>query len=376
MNINKNLNLLSKDYLFTEIGEMIKNRDDVINLSIGDVKLPLPDSVIMAGKKAADELRYGKSFRGYPPESGYEFLKQAVKRYYALRNIEIDMDEIFISDGIKSDMSLFLNLFGKSRVLLPSPSYPAYVEANVIRGNEIYLYNGVTDKQADIIVICSPDNPTGRAMSKDELSEWIKVAKKNKSVIFYDAAYEAFISSDAPRSIFEIDGARDCAVEFCSLSKTAGFTGIRCGYTVVPKECGLSESWKRAKSCLSNGVSYISQRMAECALTTGLNDVIANIMYYKQNARLFTEAMKNAVFTGGVDSPYIWVSCDDSRKAFKILLDEYGLAVTPGIGFGSEGEGHLRINCFCTYENALSAAKRLKEYAEKISNKNFKKLLH
>lgn len=361
--INPNLNKLSDQYLFSQISKTIKSKQNVINLSVGDVSLPLPIKVIEAGKTAVDKLKDKKTFKGYPPETGYDFFKQAVKSYYNRINVDVDENEIFVSDGIKSDMGLFFNVLDKGKVLLPCPSYPAYIEASTIRGNEVVFYSELPDKtDADIIIICSPNNPTGKAMDKDELSGWVKLARKSGALILYDAAYEAYITSNAPKSIFEIDGANECAVEFCSLSKTAGFTGLRCGYTIVPKKCGLNESWRRAKSCLTNGVSFVTQEMACCALTDALPDIKANIKYYMKNAEIFVSALKGAYFTGGVDSPYIWLKVGDSYKEFYKLLDTYGLGVTPGAGFGNGGEQFIRINSFCSRQDALIAATQLKEY--------------
>lgn len=362
--INSNLSKLSQEYLFSEIGRIIRSREGVINLSIGDVKLPLPSAVVEAGAKAAEELSSSATFRGYPPETGYDFFKQAVVSNYDLRGIAVEPSEIFVSDGIKSDMSTFLTMLERGKVLLPSPCYPAYIDANIIRGNEIEFYHEPIegDKKADIIILCSPDNPTGKAMKRAELKQWVDYARKTGALILFDAAYEAFVTSDAPRSIYEIEGARECAVEFCSLSKTAGFTGVRCGYTVVPKECGLNSAWQRVKSCLSNGVSYVTQRMAECALTTALGEITSNVNYYIQNAKIMVSALGGACFTGGTDSPYIWLKCGDSYKEFYKLLDMYGLGVTPGVGFGVSGEEYVRINSFCTREDALAAAGKLKRY--------------
>ena len=363
--INSNLSKLSQEYLFSEVGRIIRSRKEVINLSIGDVKLPLPAAVVEAGVKAAEELKDAKTFRGYPPESGYDFFKQAVVSYYARRNVAIDEDEVFVSDGIKSDMNLFLNMLERGKVLLPSPCYPAYIDANLIRGNEIEFYTSyedVNDKKADIIIICSPDNPTGKVMGRGELSEWVRYAKRTGAIILFDAAYEAFVTSESPRSIYEIEGARECAVEFCSMSKTAGFTGVRCGYTTVPKESGLKDVWQRVKSCCSNGVSYITQSMAKCALTTAYDDIMSNITYYLDNGKLIASVLSDADFMGGSDSPYIWLKCGDSHKEFYRLLDKYGLGVTPGIGFGERGCEYVRINSFCSRQDALIAAERLKKY--------------
>lgn len=361
--INGNINLLNEQYLFAKVGSMIGSASGVINLSIGDVKLPLPHKVVQAGEEAAAELSKAETFRGYPPYGGYDFFKAAVREYYFSRGIDVAEDEIFASDGIKSDLFLMLNALERGTVLLPEPCYPAYVEANVLRGNKIEYYSSFPPiKPADYIVICSPDNPTGRAMNREELALWVDYAIKNGAIILFDAAYEAFVTSGAPRSIFEIAGAETCAVELSSMSKTAGFTGIRCGYTVVPHKSGLNKAWARIKSCLSNGVSYISQRMAACALTSAIENIRANIRYYLNNAMVLTEALKGTEFVGGVDSPYIWLSCGDSYGEFHKLLEMYGLGVTPGVGFGEKGENHVRINSFCTYGEAVEAAKRLKRY--------------
>lgn len=361
--INENFNKLSETYLFSQVSRIIRGRSDVINLSVGDARLPLPQVIADAGAKAASELSQAKTFRGYPPESGYDFFKQAVQDYYMRKGVALQKNEIFVSDGIKSDMATFLRVFGKVSVLLPSPCYPAYVDANVLHGNEISYYTDFPPPQrADVIIICSPSNPTGKSLSIAELSKWVDYAKKTESIILYDSAYEAFVSSDAPTSIYCIDGAKDCAVEFCSLSKTAGFTGVRCGYTVVPNECGLNKVYARLKSCLTNGVSYITQAMGACALTNGYEAIVANINYYRRNAAIMLEALGDVECSGGVDSPYIWLRCGDSWKEFHKLLDVYGLGVTPGVGFGQSGSKYVRINAFCYYDEAIEAAKRLKRY--------------
>lgn len=364
--MNELIGKLNKRYIFSEVNGIIKSRSGVINLSVGDVCLPLPQSIIKAGKRAADELKSKRTFRGYSPESGYDFFKDAIVSYYQGSGVKIRPTEVFISDGIKSDMSAFLNVFGRCDVLLPSPCYPAYVDANVLYGNKISYYHDFPPPQkSDVIVICSPNNPCGNALTQKELKAWVKYARDNKSIILFDAAYEAFVTSDAPRSIYQIEGASECAVEFCSLSKTAGFTGIRCGYTVVPEECGLNDVWKRLKSCLSNGVSYITQRMGECALTTGYEDVKKNIRYYQKSAKVLLEALSGASKSGGVDSPYIWLKVGNSWDEFYRLLDEYKIGVTPGIGFGQCGNEYVRINSFCSTEQASFAAEKLYEYVRR-----------
>lgn len=362
--INENFDKLSESYLFSQVSKIIRSRSDVINLSVGDARLPLPQKVTDAGAKAVYDLSQAKTFRGYPPEGGYDFFKQAIKSYYLRKGVAVDESEIFVTDGIKSDMAIFLNALSKVKVLLPSPCYPAYVDVNVLHGNEISYYTDFPPQErADVIFICSPSNPTGKAMNRDELSAWVNYANKNGSVIFYDSAYEAFVSSDAPTSIFSIDGARECAVEFCSLSKTAGFTGVRCGYTVVPMESKLNKIYARLKSCASNGVSFVTQAMGACALTDGYEQVASNIKYYRRNASVMLDALNGVErSSGGVDSPYIWFECGDSWKEFYKLLDVYGIGVTPGIGFGHSGSKFVRINAFCYYDEAVEAAKRLKRY--------------
>ncbi|MBR2970328.1 MAG: aminotransferase class I/II-fold pyridoxal phosphate-dependent enzyme [Clostridia bacterium] len=361
--ISSNYYKLSEQYLFSRIGRIISERHGAINLSIGDVSLPLPREVSEAGARAAMELGDKSTFRGYPPECGYDFLRKAVARYYNDRGVTVDQSEVFISDGIKSDMAMFFHVFNRGKVLLPTPCYPAYIDVCAIFGFEVSFYEDApSEEKADIIVICSPDNPTGRAKSKAELEAWVRYAKRTGAIILYDAAYEAFVQSGAPRSIYEIEGARECAVELCSFSKTAGFTGLRCGYTVVPSECGLGKVWARLKSSLSNGVSYVTQRMAECALTSALDKIRGNVKQYLDNAALFRSALSGADFVGGEDSPYIWLRVGDGKAEFYRFLDEYNLGVTPGYGFGRNGDGYVRINSFCSKENAIVAAQRLRDW--------------
>lgn len=363
--INSNLSKLSKRYLFSEVGELVRRQAGAINLSIGDVKLPIPAKVVEVGASAARELSKERTFRGYPPECGYDFFRRAVVGYYEARGVTVGEDEVFASDGIKSDLSVFLNVLSRGKVILPTPTYPAYIDANILLGNELIFCTEPPKFGADVVIICSPDNPTGRAMSAEELYGWVSYCNEHGVVLLFDAAYEAFVTSGAPRSIFEIPNSRTCAVEFCSLSKTAGFTGIRCGYTVVPRESELNSAWRRVKSCMTNGVSYITQRMAECALSEALREVQSNVGFYLSNAKLMAEALAGADFCGGTDSPYIWLKCGNSNEAFGILLGEYGLGVTPGIGFGEAGKEFVRINAFCTREEAIIAAEKLKSYKEK-----------
>lgn len=361
--ISSNYYKLSEQYLFSRIGRIISQRQGAINLSIGDVSLPLPSEVAEVGARAAMELCVKGTFRGYPPECGYDFLRKAVTGYYKGRGVTVDESEVFISDGIKSDMAMLLQVFNRGKVLLPTPCYPAYIDVCAIFGFDTSFYQSVPGEQkADLIVICSPDNPTGRAKSRAELEEWVRYAKRTGAIILYDAAYEAFVQSGAPRSIYEIEGARECAIELCSLSKTAGFTGLRCGYTVVPVECGLGKVWARLKSSMTNGVSYVTQRMAECALTSALDKIRGNVKQYLDNAALFRSALSGTDFVGGEDCPYIWLRVGDGKAEFYRFLDEYGLGVTPGHGFGRSGEEYVRINSFCSKENAVVAAQRLRDW--------------
>lgn len=350
---------LPKEYLFVEVGKKIRERKDVIDLSIGDVRLPLPKAVCEAGAVAARELASVDSFRGYPPESGFVFLLEAVKGYYAGR-AELQTDEIFVSDGIKSELNMFLDLFCGAKVILPTPTYPAYVEANILKGNEIKYCSAPPAEKADLVILCSPDNPTGKVITKAELCEWVRYCRRNNATLIFDAAYEAF-ADGAVRSIFEVDGARECAVEMCSLSKTAGFTGLRCGYTVICKENRLNPVWRRVKSCKCNGVSYVTQRMAECALTSALPEIRANISYYKKNAEILLDALDGADKCGGIFSPYIWLRCGEG--GFERLLS-FGVGVTPGVGFGEAGREYVRINSFCFRSEAIEAGKRLKDFVK------------
>lgn len=360
--MNENYLKLRDQYLFVEVKKKIRERDDVIDLSVGDVRLPLPKAVCEAGIKAATELNHIESFRGYPPENGYDFLRQAVVSYYKGR-VSLYEDEVFVSDGIKSDMNMFLDLFSGAKVILRSPTYPAYIEANTLKGNEIVFCDEPPATPADLVILCSPDNPTGVTMPRAELENWLRYCHKVGATLIFDAAYESFAASTSVRSIFELDGARDCAVEFCSLSKTAGFTGVRCGYTVICKENKLARIWKRVKACTTNGVSYVTQRMAECALTSALKEVRANTHYYLTNAEILRSALDDAEFCGGEESPYIWLR--SGIGGFERLL-EFGVGATPGLGFGETGREFVRLNSFCLRSDAIEAAKRLKKFVRSL----------
>lgn len=386
MKINENYANLEQSYLFSTIAKKVneyaaQNPDKkVIKLGIGDVTLPLCKAVTDALHKAVDEMGVQATFRGYGPEQGYDFLRKAVQKYYAKRNVELELDEIFISDGAKSDLGNILDLFSKDNtVLVPDPVYPVYVDTNVMAGRKVVYVdaNGeneflpLPDKnvQADIIYICSPNNPTGAAYNKEQLQAWVDYAKSMNAIILFDAAYECFVSDEnLPRSIFEIEGAKDCAIEFCSLSKTAGFTGTRCGYTVVPKALGvLNKMWVRRQTTKFNGVPYIVQRGAEAVFSEeGQIEIRENINYYKENAKVISDTLKSCGIwhVGGKHSPYIWLKCPndmDSWTFFDYLLENAQVVGTPGAGFGKNGDGYFRLTSFGSKENTAEAMKRFKK---------------
>lgn len=386
MKINENYANLEQSYLFSTIAKKVneyaaQNPDKkVIKLGIGDVTLPLCKAVTEALHKAVDEMGVQATFRGYGPEQGYDFLRKAVQKYYTKRNVELELDEIFISDGAKSDLGNILDLFSKDNtVLVPDPVYPVYVDTNVMAGRKVVYVdaNGeneflpLPDKnvQADIIYICSPNNPTGAAYNKEQLQAWVDYAKSMNAIILFDAAYECFVSDEnLPRSIFEIEGAKDCAIEFCSLSKTAGFTGTRCGYTVVPKALGvLNKMWVRRQTTKFNGVPYIVQRGAEAVFSEeGQKEIRENINYYKENAKVISDTLKSCGIwhVGGKHSPYIWLKCPndmDSWTFFDYLLENAQVVGTPGAGFGKNGDGYFRLTSFGSKENTAEAMKRFKK---------------
>lgn len=386
MKINENYANLEQSYLFSTIAKKVneyaaQNPDKkVVKLGIGDVTLPLCKAVTEALHKAVDEMGVQATFRGYGPEQGYDFLRKAVQEYYAKRNVELELDEIFISDGAKSDLGNILDLFSKDNtVLVPDPVYPVYVDTNVMAGRKVVYVdaNGeneflpLPDKnvQADIIYICSPNNPTGAAYNKEQLQTWVDYAKSMNAIILFDAAYECFVSDEnLPRSIFEIEGAKDCAIEFCSLSKTAGFTGTRCGYTIVPKALGvLNKMWVRRQTTKFNGVPYIVQRGAEAVFSEeGQKEIRENINYYKENAKVISDTLKSCGIwhVGGKHSPYIWLKCPndmDSWTFFDYLLENAQVVGTPGAGFGKNGDGYFRLTSFGSKENTAEAMKRFKK---------------
>ena len=386
MNINTNYQNIADSYLFSTVAKKVsefalKNPDKkIIKLGIGDVTLPLCKEVVKALKHASEEMGEKESFHGYGPEQGYEFLKTKLQKYYETHGVNLDNDEIFISDGAKSDLGNILDLFAvDNTVLVPDPVYPVYVDTNIMAGRKVVYIDANADNKflplpdksikADIIYICSPNNPTGAVYNKEQLKAWVDYAKENKSVILFDAAYECFITDEElPRSIFEIEGAKSCTIEFCSFSKMAGFTGTRCGWTVVPKELEnglLNKMWLRRQTTKFNGVPYIVQRGAEAVFSeVGQKEIQENLNYYKENAKIISDVLKkhNIWHIGGQHSPYIWLKCPNNMKSwefFDYLLENIQVVGTPGSGFGRNGEGYFRLTSFGSRENTQEAVERM-----------------
>jgi LL-diaminopimelate aminotransferase len=395
LKVNTNYRNLKESYLFAGIAKKVaayqaENPDKkVIKMGIGDVTLPLCDAVIKGLHEGVDDMSKAETFKGYGPEQGHTFLQSAVKDYYASFGVSLADDEIFISDGAKSDVGNILDIFDRDNiVLVPDPVYPVYVDTNIMDGRKIIYMNANEQNgflplpdnnvDADIIYICSPNNPTGAVYNREQLKLWVDYANDKGAVILFDAAYEAFIiDSSLPRSIFEIDGARTCAIEFCSLSKTAGFTGTRCGYTVVPEELerdgmSLRKMWLRRQTTKFNGTSYIVQRgAAEVFTEEGQAQIKANINYYRENAKIITETMDELgiFYTGGKNSPYIWLKCPNNMKSwdfFDLLLEKGNVVGTPGEGFGNNGEGFFRLTAFSNHENTREAMERFKKVVSEL----------
>ena len=389
MNINTNYQNISDSYLFSTIAKKVNefskaNPDkEIIKLGIGDVTLPLCKIVVKALKDASEEMGVKETFRGYGPEQGYDFLREKVQAYYKNHNVNLDIDEIFISDGAKSDLGNILDLFStENTVLVPDPVYPVYVDTNTMAGRKIVYIDANAQNEflplpdesikADIIYICSPNNPTGAVYNKEQLKKWVDYAIKNNAVILFDSAYECFITDkELPHSIYEIEGAKNCAIEFCSLSKMAGFTGTRCGYTIVPKniENGLlNKMWLRRQTTKFNGVPYIIQRGAEAVFTLdGQKEIQENLNYYKENAKIISDTLKkhNIWHIGGKHSPYIWLKCPNNMTSwefFDYLLENVQIVGTPGSGFGKNGEGYFRLTSFGSIENTIKACERLDKF--------------
>lgn len=402
--VNENYFNLQGSFLFANIARKVEEFQkahpdaDIIRLGIGDVTLPLVPSVIDALHKAVDEMGNAETFRGYGPEQGYEFLRKAVvEKDYAPLGITIALDEVFISDGAKSDVGNIQELFAKDNIVaITDPVYPVYLDSNVMGGRTGKAIDGIFEKvvylpttaennfspdfpkeRVDIVYLCCPNNPTGTVLSRARLKEWVDWCKQNDAILMFDSAYEAFISSeDTVHSIYEIEGAREVAIEFRSFSKTAGFTGTRCAYTIVPKEVTartkdgerkqLNPMWNRRQCTKFNGVPYIIQRAAEAVYTEdGYKQTRENIAYYKENARIIREGLESIGLTvfGGVDAPYIWLKAPagmTSWDLFDLLLEKVHIVSTPGSGFGPSGEGYLRLTAFGSRENTLRAIERIK----------------
>ena len=393
MKINHNYDNLVPNYLFAEIAKrtnkFIEENPDkkVIKLGIGDVTLPLAPVVVEAFKKGIDELADKSTFKGYPDYEGYEFARQAIADYYASFGVTVGADEILINDGAKSDTGNFGDIFSQENiVLVTDPVYPVYVDSNIMAGRKIVLapankengFCAMPDEnvKADIIYLCSPNNPTGSAYTADQLKIWIDYALKNDAIILYDCAYEAFVTDDCPRSIFAIEGARLCAIEFCSLSKTAGFTGVRCGYTVIPKELerdghNIYKLWYRREATKFNGVSYPVQCAAAAVFSEeGQKQIKENLSYYKENAKIIASALDELgiYYTGGKNSPYIWLECPNgmgSWEFFDYLLENANVVGTPGEGFGECGKGYFRLTSFGDRDNTVEAVERIKKLLSK-----------
>lgn len=388
MKLNGNFDSIKEGYLFFTVAQKAAAyaaahpEKKIIKLGIGDVTLPLPQACIDAMKAACDEQSARSGFRGYGPYEGYDFLRKAISDYYKSRGTVVSASEIFVSDGCKSDIGNVLDLFSADiTALVPDPVYPVYVDTNLMDGRRVLFApsspeNGFLPMpdpaiKADLIYLCSPNNPTGAAYDRAGLKAWVDYANSLGAVILYDAAYEAFISDPSlPRSIYEIDGARECAVEFCSFSKTAGFTGTRCGWCVFPDELSrdgkkLSAMWLRRQSTKYNGAPYIIQRGAEAVFSPeGARQVAENLNYYKENAALIAETLDSLGiwYTGGKNSPYIWLKCPNglgSWEFFDLLLDRCTVVGTPGEGFGDCGRGFFRLTAFGTREATKEAMSRL-----------------
>lgn len=380
---------LKNNYLFATIKQRTTafsqaNPDKkLISLGIGDVTRPLAPAVVEAMRKAVDEMGTAEGFRGYGPDPGYDFLREAIAEGdYKKLGVEIGVDEIFISDGAKSDVGNIGDIFSRENVvLITDPVYPVYFDSNVMAGREVKFVplteeNGFSpvppDFHADMIYLCSPNNPTGAAMGRGALEAWVEYALAHDAVILFDSAYEAYISQpDIPHSIYEIEGAKDCAIEFRSFSKTAGFTGTRCAYTVVPKQLmrhgvSLNGYWARRQATKFNGVSYIVQRGAQAVYSeAGQAQVRETIAYYMKNAEIILGGLSDAGFTayGGVNAPYIWLKCPDGMPSwdlFDMLIDRVCVVGTPGQGFGEHGEGFFRLTAFGTRENTIEAVERIR----------------
>ncbi len=384
MKINENYLKLKQNYLFATVSEKVAKfkathpNSSVINMGIGDVTQPLCEEVVLELKSAANQMQNQKTFKGYGPYEGYEFLRETIANQFKKRGVNLKTSEIFINDGAKSDCANILNIFSSGQTaLIVDPTYPAYVDTNIMAGNNIIFANATKENNflplpnkkidADLIYICSPNNPTGATFSRADLAVWVEYALEKDAIILFDSAYNAFIEDDSlPRSIFEIENAKFCAIEICSFSKTAGFTGLRCGFTIVPEnlkrgQTSLNKLWMRHQASNFNGVSYVVQCAAAATFSEKGSDQIKNTLkIYKNNAKIMSQTLSElgVFFTGGINSPYIWFECFDGTKSwdfFDILLEKLQIVGTPGVGFGQNGEHFFRLTAFSTEENTKKA---------------------
>lgn len=399
--LNENYQKLPGSYLFSEIARRVRAYSEahpekkIIRLGIGDVTRPLAPTVVEALHRASDEMGDAETFRGYGPEQGYDFLREAIAADYARRGVSLSPNEIFVSDGAKSDCGNITDLFHvQNRVAVCDPVYPVYVDTNAMAGRageyladsgrwselcympcteESNFLPRLPEAPADLIYLCFPNNPTGACITREELKRWVDYANSTGAILLYDSAYEAFITQDLPHSVFEIPGARTCAMEFRSFSKTAGFTGLRCAYTVIPRELtrggvSLNQMWLRRQCTKFNGVPYVVQRAAQATFTPqGRREVQETIDFYLENARLLKQGLLAAGFVchGGENSPYLWLKTPEnltSWEFFDRLLHKLQLVGTPGSGFGPCGEGYFRLTSFGTREDTLEAIQRLKGF--------------
>ena len=397
MKINENYLNLKDSYLFATVGrktaayKAAHPEKDVIRLSIGDVTRPLAPAVIEAMHKAVDDMSRAETFHGYGPDQycyGYDVLIDSIKGSYERKGVTLSSSEVFISDGAKSDCGNILDIFSEDNVVLvPDPVYPVYLDTNIMAGRKVIFADATEENgflpmpdesvRADIIYICSPNNPTGAAYTIEQLKKWVAYAKKMDAVILYDAAYEYFVDDTVhARSIYQVEGAKECAIELCSYSKTAGFTGVRCGYTIVPEALirgghSLNRLWARRQSTKFNGVSYITQMGAAAVFTEeGERQIRENIDYYRRNAKTIADCLDELGiwYTGGKHSPYIWLKCPDGMDSwtfFDYLLENANVVGTPGSGFGKNGEGFFRLTAFGTHENTERACARIKALLKK-----------
>ena len=397
MKINGHFLDLKDSYLFATVGRKTTEYKkahpdkDVIRLSIGDVTLPLAPVVIKAMHDAVDDMSRKETFKGYGPDQycyGYENLINSILGSYKRKGVELEPSEVFISDGAKSDCGNILDIFSQDNVVLvPDPVYPVYVDTNVMAGRKIIFADAnegnhflpMPDKnvKADIIYICSPNNPTGAAYTKEQLREWVDYARAQNAVILYDAAYEYFVNDgDVARSIYQVEGAKECAIELCSFSKTAGFTGVRCGYTIVPQALvregvHLNKLWSRRQSTKFNGVSYITQMGAAAVFTEeGEKQIKESLNFYRENAKIIADCLDELGiwYTGGKHSPYIWLRCPNGMSSwefFDYLLENAQVVGTPGAGFGANGEGYFRLTAFGSRQSTKEAVARIKKLLSK-----------